>query len=415
MSDPIRVLHFADTHIGMENYGRTDPETGLSSRVRDFLRRLDEMIEYARKNDVDLAIFAGDAFKTRNPTPTYEREFAFRVQELAELCPLVMVVGNHDLPASILRASSIEIYDTLGVRNTHLGREYVLHEIETKRGPVVVATAPYPVRQHLLGERVLPHAMTIGEVDARLRDALIERLERLAAEAASYPDDVPRILVGHFSVVGALWGSERSVMLGRDVSVPLSVLDSPAWDYVALGHIHRHQCLTVERDGSPPVVYSGSVERVDFGEEVERKGFVWVELTRGATRWEFVPLENVRPFRTVRVDVRGAGDPTQVVVEAITRADVHEAVVRVIIKADPEAETLLQDRAIRAALREAGAYYIAALQREVERPHRLRLGTSPEGLTPEQLLERYLAAKEIAPERITELMEYARSIFQTDL
>ncbi len=415
MSEPIRVLHFADTHIGMENYGRTDPETGLSSRVRDFLRRMDEMIAYARENDVDLAIFAGDAFKTRNPTPTYEREFAFRVQELAELCPVVLLVGNHDLPASILRASSIEIYDTLQVPNTILGREYELHEIETERGPVVVATAPYPVRQHLLGERDLPHAMTIGEIDARLRDELIARLERLAAEAAEYPDDVPRLLVGHFSVVGALWGSERSVMLGRDVSVPLSVLDNPAWDYVALGHIHRHQCLTVGRDGAPPVVYSGSVERVDFGEESEHKGFVWVELARGATQWQFVELENVRPFRTLRVDVRGAGDPTQVVLEAITHADVRDAVVRVIIKADPEAETLLQDRAIRAALRDAGVYYIAALQREVERPHRLRLGTSPEGLTPEELLERYLAAKQIAPERITELMEHARSIFEAEV
>ena len=414
MSDPIRVLHFADTHIGMENYGRTDPETGLSSRVRDFLRRLDEMIDYARENDVDLAIFAGDAFKTRNPTPTYEREFAFRVQELAELCPVVLLVGNHDLPASVLRASSIEIYHTLQVPKTHLGREYVWHEITTKRGPVMVATAPYPVRQHLLGERVLPHAMTIGEVDALLRDELIARLEQLAAEAADFPDDVPRILVGHFSVVGALWGSERSVMLGRDVSVPLSVLDNPAWDYVALGHIHRHQCLTPEREGTPPVVYSGSVERVDFGEESEKKGFVWVELARGAARWEFVPLP-ARRFVTLRVDVRGAGDPTQVVLEAIAREDVRDAVVRVIIKADPEAETLLQDRLIRGALRDAGVYYIAALQREVERPHRLRLGTSPEGLTPEELLERYLAAKEIAPERITELLEHARSIFQADL
>ncbi len=76
MTEPIRVLHFADVHIGMENYGKTDPETGLSSRVRDFLRRMDEMIDFAREHDVDLTIFAGDAFKTRSPNPTYQREFA---------------------------------------------------------------------------------------------------------------------------------------------------------------------------------------------------------------------------------------------------------------------------------------------------------------------------------------------------
>lgn len=76
MTEAIRVLHFADIHIGMENYGKTDPQTGLSSRVVDFLRRMDTMIEMARERDVDLVIFAGDAFKTRAPNPTYQREFA---------------------------------------------------------------------------------------------------------------------------------------------------------------------------------------------------------------------------------------------------------------------------------------------------------------------------------------------------
>ena len=64
MTEPIHVLHFSDVHIGMESYGRTDPETGVSTRVRDFLRRMDEMIEYASARDVELTVFAGDAFKS---------------------------------------------------------------------------------------------------------------------------------------------------------------------------------------------------------------------------------------------------------------------------------------------------------------------------------------------------------------
>ncbi|MBN1965584.1 MAG: metallophosphoesterase, partial [Anaerolineae bacterium] len=146
MSEPIRLLHFADVHIGMENYGRTDPNTGLSSRVVDFLRRMDEMIAYARDHDVDLVIFAGDAFKSRNPTPTFQREFAWRVQDLAKMCPVVLLVGNHDLPTIEKRASSIEIYETLSVPNTYVGRDYGLKTFDTKRGPVLVGTAPYPVR-----------------------------------------------------------------------------------------------------------------------------------------------------------------------------------------------------------------------------------------------------------------------------
>jgi exonuclease SbcD len=410
MTEPIRILHFSDIHIGMESYGRTDPETGVSTRVRDFLRRLDEMVEYARVRDVDLVVFAGDAFKSRNPTPTFQREFAYRVQDLAALCPVVLLVGNHDLPSIERRASSVEIYETLQVPNVIVGREYRLHEIETKRGPLVVATAPYPMRYHLLRDNDLPR--TIAEMDAVLEEALVARLDAMAQEASQY--DVPRILTGHFSVAGAVFGSERSVMLGRDVTVMLSVVDNPVWDYVAMGHIHQHQSLTPDRPGSPPVVYSGSLERIDFGEESDTKGFVWVELERGRAAWEFVPV-NSRPFVTLRVDVRRSGDPTRKVIEEIARHDLRDAVVRVIVTADPETDLLFQERDVFFALRDADVHHVAAVARNVERPARLRLGTSPEGLTPDQLLERYLASKEVPFERIEVLLEHARQIFSAEV
>ncbi|MEX0787364.1 MAG: metallophosphoesterase, partial [Anaerolineales bacterium] len=95
MPDPIRLLHFADVHIGMENYGRLDPATGTSSRVRDFLDRLDEMIDYALQGEADLAVFAGDAFKNRDPEPTHQREFAARIKRLADAMPVLVAVGNH--------------------------------------------------------------------------------------------------------------------------------------------------------------------------------------------------------------------------------------------------------------------------------------------------------------------------------
>jgi len=409
MNEPIRLLHFSDTHIGTENYGRTDPETGVSTRVRDFLKRLDFMVDYAKQREVDLAIFAGDAFKSRTPTPTYQRELAFRIQDLAALCPVVLLVGNHDLPAIEKRASSVEIYETLSVPNTTVAREYRSHVIETKRGPVLVAAAPYPMRHHLLREADLPHNLTIAEMDRALEDEVHRRLDALAAEAAGY--DMPRVLTGHFSVAGAAFGSERSVMLGRDVTVMLSTLDNPVWDYVALGHVHKHQCLTLGRVDAPPVVYSGSIERIDFGEEGDPKGFVWVELERGRAKWEFIPVD-CRPFATLRVDVRGSTDPNRVVCGVIERHDLAESVVRVIITADPEADLLLQDAAIQQALRAAGANHVAAINRQVERPARLRLGASPEGLTPDQLLGRYLLSRDTPQERIDVLLERARPIFE---
>jgi exonuclease SbcD len=98
----IRLLHFADLHIGMENYGRLDPATGVNGRVLDFLHRFDDLIDYGLEHEVDLVIFAGDAFKIRNPNPTYQRAFARRVKRLAEAgVPVVLLVGNHDLPTMV--------------------------------------------------------------------------------------------------------------------------------------------------------------------------------------------------------------------------------------------------------------------------------------------------------------------------
>ncbi len=401
----IKLLHFADVHIGMENYGRPDPKTGLSSRVIDFLRRMDEMIEYARNNGVDVAIFAGDAFKNRTPNPTFQREFAWRILDLAATCPVVLLVGNHDLPINAKKASSIEIYETLQVPNVYVGSRYECFTVETQAGPLQVATAPYPIRARLLeDDDMLQQRHTIADVD-RLMQQKLELIIRDLGHSADQ-HEMPRVLTGHFSVLGAIHGSERQVMLGRDIAITLSNLADPVWDYIALGHIHKFQDLTHDRADLPPVIYSGSMERIDFGEEGHAKGFVWVELERGHASYQFIPL-NARPFLTLRVDIRRANHPTEAVLAAIQKHDMAEAVVRVIIKADLESNALLNVGAIEQALRSAHVSAIASIQRQIEHPVRARLGATPEGLTPLELLQRYFESRDISADHIEYLLTQA--------
>ncbi|MBZ0303957.1 MAG: exonuclease SbcCD subunit D, partial [Anaerolineae bacterium] len=214
----------------------------------------------------------------------------------------------------------------------------------------------------------------------------------------------------HFTASGAVVGSERSIMLGRDVTVALSALADPRWDYVALGHVHKHQNLTRGRAEVPPVVYSGSMERIDFGEEGDPKGFCWVEVRRGAAQWSFIPVD-ARPLVTLRADLREESDPTRALLTQIQKHDLSGAVVRLIIQVTPENESRLSEGVIRDALRQADVYHIAGLRKEVEQPDRARLGGSPEGLTPEQLLERYLLSKETPLDRRVQLVEAARTVF----
>ncbi|HJW87988.1 MAG TPA: metallophosphoesterase, partial [Dehalococcoidia bacterium] len=71
----MKLLHFSDLHLGVETYGHIDPATGLSSRLGDFLRCLDVVVDRALEGDVDLVLFCGDAYKSRRPEPTEQREF----------------------------------------------------------------------------------------------------------------------------------------------------------------------------------------------------------------------------------------------------------------------------------------------------------------------------------------------------
>jgi exonuclease SbcD len=401
----INVLHFADIHIGMENYGHIDAATGINSRVIDFLRRCDEVIDYSLSHDVDLVIFAGDAFKTRDPSPTLQREFARRVKRFVDAnVPVVMLVGNHDLPAMEKKASSIDIYRTLGVPNVIIGWEEALHVIETKRGKVQVATAPYPMRNRLLAQAE-HRGKSIEELDKSLQDIVGDNIRALVEQL---DPTLPSILTGHFTVSGATYGSERSVMIGRDVAVLKSVLSDGPWDYVALGHIHKHQNLNEGR--YPAMVYSGSLERIDFGEEKEAKGFCWIELEKGSTTWQFVEV-NARPFVTINLDVREEDDPTLAAQAALTQYDLAEAIVRVNVRLRPEQDASLREKELRATLRNAD--YIAAINRQADREVRERLGgLSPEGMTPKQLLEKYLFAKNVDDDRIDLLVKHAERIIE---
>jgi exonuclease SbcD len=376
------MIHFADLHIGMENYGRTDPNTGLNGRVTDFLARLDDVVTYAYEHDADLVLFAGDAFRSRSPGTTLQREFAQRIRQLSDAgVAVVLLAGNHDVPVMSQRASSVEIFDTLAVPRVTVAQKPAVHRIATKRGPVQVLALPYPIRQRLLSRdqfRSLPQE----QLDRAVSEALVGILESLAA---TLDPECPSVVLGHFSVDGALWGSERSIMVGRDVTLPVSALNDPRWQYVALGHIHQHQDLN--SGNTPPIVYSGSLERVDFGEERQPKGFCWVQLGQDQASWRYVEV-GARRFVTLRADVRGQPEPLEVVRREAASQDLAGAVVRLIVRLAPEQESGLRDADLMPLL--APAFY-AQVNREIVRAVRDRLdGMEPAAMTDAHLLERYL-------------------------
>lgn len=401
----VKLLHFADLHLGVENYGRIDPATGLSTRLMDFLRAYDQVVDYALENDVSLVVFAGDAYKTRDPNPTYQREFARRIRRLSAAgIPTVLVAGNHDTPSAAGRAITVEIFATLEVENVYVAKRPEVISIETRDGPVQIVALPWVTRSTLLARDEYKNK-NLEEINQLILDRIVNIVEGPDGLIGQLDRAVPTILAAHATVQGAVYGSERNVMLGQEVILPPSLAKNPAFDYVALGHIHKHQVLSEE----PPVIYAGSIERIDFGEEREDKGFVVAEVERGRASWQFVKTD-ARPFVTIEVDVQG-DDPTAEILAAIAARNIEDAVVRIIVHTPAEKEPLINENEIRRAL--AGAFHIAAIVKDVERKVRLRLGNQPiEEMTPRQMLERYFQVKQTPPERTELLLRHAEEIFR---
>ena len=398
----MKILHFADLHLGMENYGRHDPVSGLHSRLVDFLRSFDELVDFAIAEKVDLVLFAGDAYRTRDPSPTQQREFAARIRRIrAAGIPLFILVGNHDLPNAAGRANSVEIFDTLAVEGVTIATNFATYTVETLAGPLQIVALPWVLRSALLTREAYKN-LSLLDLNNLMLEKVSGGLELLIAEL---DPALPAILAAHGTVQGAVYGSERSVMIGADLVLPPSLVGHPSFLYAALGHVHKHQAL----NNNPPVVYAGSVDRIDFGEERDAKGFVLVELDARGARWRFVPL-HTRPFVTIRAEAM-SDEPTMDVLAAIQSHNIDGAIVRLIIHTTPERAGLLRDADIRQALKPA--WFVAGITREVAQTDRTRLGAQGgiEGLTPREALERYFVEKRISGEHARALLERADSIF----
>ncbi|MFH1006489.1 MAG: exonuclease SbcCD subunit D [Candidatus Latescibacterota bacterium] len=416
----IKLLHIADTHIGMENYGRVDSTTGMHTRVQDFVRCLRFAFSRGIEERVDLVIFSGDAYKTCTPNPTHQREFAAAIRMVGQAgIPVVMIVGNHDNPVSYGRASSIDIFGTLGIEHVHVFTKPELRILNTKSGPIQIVGFPWPTRSMLLTKEEYKN-FSEEEITKKVQELCAHLIEHFAERV---DPNIPAVLAGHLTAAGAtLSGSERTMLIGRDPVLTTSVLAQSAFSYVALGHVHKFQNLNL--DGIPPVVYSGSIERVDFGEEREDKGFCLVTIgdqkegesenrlardgeephaevgnlplfaenarpkaNRWEARYQFVPVP-ARRFVTVEVTVIG-DDPTGEILEEIARQDVSDAVVRVIYHVSEEQQISVDLNSIHDALR--GAFLVASIMPRTQIPERVRRAEISEDLGLSEALNRYVA------------------------
>jgi DNA repair protein SbcD/Mre11 len=399
----IKILHLSDIHMGSGfSHGRINSETGLNTRLEDFAHTLSQCIDRALSEPVDLVLFGGDAFPDATPPPIVQEVFATQFRRLVDAqIPTVLLVGNHDQHSQGLGGASLCIYRTLGVPGFVVGDRLATHRICTRNGEIQIITLPWLTRSTLL-TRPDTEGLSLGEVNQLLIDRLRVALE---GEIRRLDPAIPTVLLAHLMTDTARFGAERFLAVGKGFTVPLSLLTRPCFDYVALGHVHRHQILSEQ----PYVVYPGSIERVDFSEESEDKGFVLVEVDRGHTKLEFCPL-SVRTFRTIRVDVSETEDPQAVLVKAIDTEPIQDAVVRLIYQVRSEQLDQIDSNVLHQALSAAHTYTIhAELVSQLARPRLPEMGTGTT-IDPMEALKTYITNQPHLSDIAIEMMEAAQAL-----
>ena len=405
----MKILHLSDIHIGSGFcHGRVNPLTGLNTRLEDFVKTLSLCIDRALNDHVDLVLFGGDAFPNATPAPYVQEAFAHQFRRLVDAdIPTVLLVGNHDQHSQGLGGASLNIYRTLAVPGFVVGDTLTTHRISTRHGDIQIITLPWLTRSTLMTRQE-----TQGSSLAEVNQLLTERLQVvIEGEIRRLNPSIPTVLLAHLMADNATLGAERLLAVGKGFTLPLSLLTRSCFDYVALGHVHKHQNLNKSND--PPVIYPGSIERVDFSEEKEDKGYVMIDLEKGKVNWEFCPLP-VRIFRTIEVDLSKHDDPQAALLKGIAKYDIQDNVVRLIYKLRSDQLDLIDNSSLHNALKSAHTYTIQAeLVSQLAKPRIPELSTST-SIDPMSALKTYLNNREDLKDIAPSMLEAAQNLLTDD-
>ncbi len=406
----IKFIHTADIHFGMENYGKIDAKTGIHTRLLDFEKALNSCIDVAIKENVDFFLFAGDAYKTHNPSQTQQKLlFKCFLRLYSAGIPIVIVIGNHDHPLSFGKAHALDMLGEIPLEGFHVFSKPGSIVLNTKNGPITIVGVPWPTRNSIaIADRHLDKS------NSQLTEYISKAVAHIISDYAQKIDQtIPAVLASHITVnTGIFSGSEKRAIYGNDPMLMPSQLAIKPFDYVALGHLHRHQNLN--ESGYPAVVYSGSIERIDFGERKEDKGFCLVTIPeKHKATYEFIPVPT-RPFIQIEVTLISGIPQTEQIIDAIKKHTLTDAIVKIIYHVPAGKKDQVDLKTIEYACKDAldliGVIPVHSFESREKRSCALKVN-----MDLPTLLGSYFATKPELNEKQNDLIEKALVLWQNHL
>ena len=405
----IRFIHTADIHFGMENYGKIDPQTGIHSRLWDFYNALNQCIDKAVEQQVDFFLFCGDAYKTAHPSQTQQKLLIDCFLRLYKAhIPVVIIIGNHDHPLSFGKAHALDVFGALPVDGFHVISKPTSLTLQTTHGPINIVGIPWPTRNSVSVAQQHMHKSAL-EITSYISQGVTAIIKDFAEKL---DPTIPAVFAGHLTVSsGTFSGSEKKAIYGTDpIFLPSDLAIAP-FDYVALGHLHRYQNLNPQ--GYPAIVYSGSIERIDFGERKEEKGFCLVEIPeKNKCTHTFIPV-TTRHFEQIEIHLSNDTSQTDAVIEHIQTRYIKDAIVKIIYHLPPDSSDTVDIRRVQQAC--ADALHVIGIipVRQIHTRER-RIQGSTINLSLDSLLELYFESRPELKMRKSDLIEKTLALAHED-
>ena len=287
----MRMIHFSDTHLGFADFTKIDPELGVNLREADVYRAFSQVVEYIRNNPPDIVIHSGDLFETSRPS---NRAINFALKEIAKISqmeiPFILISGNHSTPRTRSSGSIFEAFEIFDD----------LHPVYKSKYERI------PIRNVLF--HCIPHMPTEEEMNSTF--------ERLRPD----PKAKYNVIVSHAGVTADI---QYKMGEFNELIIPFSALiKRNNFDYLAMGHYHKHIELTRN------AYYSGSTERFSFREANDQKGFMDVDLDNKI--FKFIPIavremKVFEPINCLGLSVREVEDA----VERLTKDSFKDKIVQI--------------------------------------------------------------------------------------
>jgi len=251
----MRFVHISDSHLGASGFSRRLSPSGYNQREEDICNSFASAVDQIITLSPDFVLHTGDLFHSVRPT---NRIINFAIRQILRIVnlqiPMVIISGNHDTP-----------------KQRSVGSVFSFFEVFSPFLHLVYKNKYECINMNQTSIHAIPHCLdqeNFGEQLAKVR----------IGKESKY-----NILMLHGVIAGI---PEFSMGELSEQEIPTSYFDL-GFDYVALGHYHRH--CEVE----PGVVYAGSTERLSLSELGQEKGFMEVDLGKDKPKFYHIPTRDM--------------------------------------------------------------------------------------------------------------------------